>query len=172
MLTIVDNCSIGEIIDAGKAHGAQGEDIYGCLYFFLTDQLRKFTRRLSEFPISFKLFNFEACQLAELIQNNALAEAGTPSTIRFDRIEVSNIVDANYVGVHRVISSWAPLLAQNTTAIILGYFMNWIAKQSDGLVREAGKDVLSRCTERLIALEKVKKYSRCLGLDADLTDED
>ncbi|XP_006455358.1 hypothetical protein AGABI2DRAFT_226828 [Agaricus bisporus var. bisporus H97] len=33
-----------EVIKAGKAHGAQAEDIYGCLYFFLLDELSSFAR--------------------------------------------------------------------------------------------------------------------------------
>jgi len=47
-----------------------------------------------------------------------------PASIRFDRIEVSNILDANYVGMRGVLTHWAPFLAESNTAAIVGYFMN------------------------------------------------
>ncbi|KAH6896248.1 hypothetical protein BKA70DRAFT_756707 [Coprinopsis sp. MPI-PUGE-AT-0042] len=36
-------------------YGATSEDIYGCLYFFLTEQLRKFARRLVSFRMSLNI---------------------------------------------------------------------------------------------------------------------
>lgn len=126
------NHSVDEVIKAGKAHGALPEDIYGCLFFFLSDELRTFFRRLRQFNISFSLSNFDASELSERIRRGSLAESGVPPSIRFDRIEVSNILDVQYAGVRDVLAHWAPLLKISTNATILGYFMNWTGLQEDG----------------------------------------
>ncbi|KAF8800717.1 hypothetical protein BYT27DRAFT_7199539 [Phlegmacium glaucopus] len=142
------------IVKSGKAHGALPEDIYGCLYFFLSEQLRMFTHRLRNFKINFKVFPCEACQLSKRIRQNLLAECGIPASIRFDRIDVSNILDANYVGLRGVLTHWAPLLAESSTAVIVGYFMNWVARQEDGLASGASSERLR---------EKIKGIMSMLG---------
>ena len=129
-------------------HGAQPEDIYGCLYFFLSEQLRMFAQRLRNFKISFKMFPFEACQLSQDIRQNSFAELGIPASIRFDRIEVSNLLDANYVGLRGVLTHWAPLLV-DSTGVIVGYFMNWIGRQVDGRATGASEVVVRRIMKRL-----------------------
>ncbi|KAF8963740.1 hypothetical protein BDZ97DRAFT_1758356 [Flammula alnicola] len=51
----LESWDLKEVVSAGKAHGAQSEDIYGCLYFFLSYQLRVFARHLREFKLPFTL---------------------------------------------------------------------------------------------------------------------
>ena len=149
--------SLRVIVEVGKTHGAQSEDIYGCLYFFLSDQLRMFTRRLHNFKIRFKVFSFEACLLSESIRQNDLIGYGIPATIGFDRIAVSNILDANYVGLRDVLTHWAPLLAKSSTAVIVGYFMNWIARQEDGRALGAGSFAFKNLTKLMINKIRVRK---------------
>jgi hypothetical protein len=81
----------------GISHGATREDIYGCLYFYLSEQLRMFADRLSRFRMNFRVFSFEARDLSRRIQQGAFEQYGIPSSKRFDRIDVSNILDAEYV---------------------------------------------------------------------------
>lgn len=131
-----------KVFSAGKAHGAQPEDVYGCLYFYLSDQLRAFARHLRQHRISFYVFNSEACALAQGIVQGKFANFGIPSTIRFDRIDVSNIMDPNYVGIRGVIDAWGPLLVKTHTAALTGYFMNWVAFAENGRVADASKSVL------------------------------
>lgn len=45
---------------------------------------------------------------------------------------MSNILDADYVGMRGVLTNWAPLLNEGGAAAILGYFMNWTGLQQDG----------------------------------------
>lgn len=132
MLTRTCVSSLDEIIKAGKAHGAQPEDIYGCLYFFLSDELRSFFRRLRQFHIAFHLTDRHASDLSHDIRDGLLLKQGIPPSIRFDRIEVSNILDDNYIGVRDVLTNWAPLLSESKSAAIVGYFMNWTGLQKDG----------------------------------------
>ncbi|KIJ61529.1 hypothetical protein HYDPIDRAFT_183158 [Hydnomerulius pinastri MD-312] len=130
---------LDKVVEAGKAHGAQLEDIYGCLYFFLSDQLLAFARRIRKLHVSFHVFNSEACALAEEIVKGTFSAYGLPPTVRFDRIDVSNILDPNYVGTRLVLNMWEPLLAKSDNAALLGYFMNWMAFEKAGRAMDAGR---------------------------------
>jgi len=118
------------VIAAGQARGAKPEDLYGCLYFYLSAQLRSFAERLNRFHVTFHVFDSDARQLSKDIQSGALAEHGISKNTRFDRVDVSNIFDTEYVGIANVLADWAPLLNdKNSCATILGYCMNWAAKE-------------------------------------------
>lgn len=142
------------MIQSGKAHGAQAEDIYGCLYFFLSTHLRTLAQRIRKFRITFKLFSVEACALSKDIEENIFADMGVASNARFDRVEVSNILDFNYVGMRNVLTAWSPLLVQGKHAAIVGYFMNWVMVQKDGRVEGAGKSGMGQAFEQLVKRRK------------------
>ncbi|KDR68208.1 hypothetical protein GALMADRAFT_1354647 [Galerina marginata CBS 339.88] len=142
----LEGWDISAVVETGKIHGARSEDIYGCFYFFISNHLRTFSRRLRQFKISAKIFSFEACGLSKLIRDGELTDYGVPASISFDRIEVSNILDANYVGIRAVLTYWAPLLADTRFAVIIGYFMNWTMLQKDG--RPYNKAVFGKLFER------------------------
>jgi hypothetical protein len=116
-----------------------------------------FAQRLRSFKISFKVFPFDACRLSQSIRQNGLAEYGIPASIRFDRIAVSNILDVNYVGLQAVLTHWAPLLAKNSTAVIVGYFMNWSVRQEDGRAGGAGSSVCANLAGHMMNKIKVSK---------------
>ena len=99
----------------------------------------------------------DARGLPGAILRNDFAEYRVPSSIRFDRIEVSNILDDNYVGIHDVLVDWAPLLAKGRKAAIVGYFMNWVMFQKDGRALTAGEHVLKTLFPRMLDKNKVKK---------------
>ena len=121
--------SIPEVLKTGRKHGASREDLYGCFYFFISEQLQEFSRRLQKFKISFCLFDQDALDLSKAVRNGELARAGIPSTTLFNRIDVSNIMDVEYVGIEKVISSWCSLLAPGTDSTLLGSFLNWVKTQ-------------------------------------------
>jgi len=56
----LEGWDIDKVLEMGKSCGAQSEDVYGCLYFFLSDQLRKFSKRIREINISFHITGFDA----------------------------------------------------------------------------------------------------------------
>ena len=149
--------SIDKVFEIGRSYGAQSEDVYGCLYFFLSDQLRKFTKRIRGYNISFHITNFDARALSRGIRDDILSVNGIPASVRFDRIQVSNILDANYVGIEGVLNEWGPLLKSSRTAAIVGYFMNWIAMQEGGQVSSAGPEVMAKVIGRLIKEGKVRE---------------
>jgi hypothetical protein len=146
-------CSIEDVVKAGKAHGAQREDLYGCLYFYLSEQLRSFADRLSKFRISFRMFDRDARDLAKNLHIGALIGLGLPKGIRFDRIDVSNIIDTEYVGISNVLQDWAPLLSDtNRFATIVGYSMNWVPKQPGA---QPGKEASVKIGTKIAEMGKV-----------------
>jgi hypothetical protein len=146
-----------KVFEIRESYGAQSEDVYGCLYFFLSDQLRKFAKRIRRYNISFHLTGFDARALSRGIREDILSVNGIPASVRFDRIEVSNILDANYVGIEGVLSDWAPLLKNGRNAAIVGYFMNWIAMQEDGQAKFAGSKVMNKLIDRLMKEGRVSE---------------
>ncbi|KZT23909.1 hypothetical protein NEOLEDRAFT_1163492 [Neolentinus lepideus HHB14362 ss-1] len=137
------------VIEAGKNHGAQRADLFGCLYFFLTDQLRIFSRRIRQFKVKFHVFNNGASDLAENLNAGTLTRSGIPASMRFDRIDVSDIMDIEYVGIQRVLENWSPLLRRNGNSTIIAYFMNWRNHQKGGDPLSAGQHVVRTLMRRL-----------------------
>ncbi|KIJ15964.1 hypothetical protein PAXINDRAFT_176417 [Paxillus involutus ATCC 200175] len=154
----LESWDLDKIFESGRAHGAQPEDVYGCLYFFLSDQLRTFARRIREHRISFYVFNSEACALAEDIIQGTYMAYGIPPTLRFDRIDVSNIMDPNYVGTRPVLDVWGPLLAKSDNAALTGYFMNWMAYAEKGCAVDAGVAVTRKIMEEMVKKNRVQRY--------------
>jgi hypothetical protein len=146
----LEGWDIDKVLEIGRSCGAQSEDVYGCLYFFLSDQLRKFAKRIRENNISFHITGFDARALPRKIRDDVLSVIGIPASVRFDRIHVSNILDANYVGIEGVLSGWAPFLNNSPTAVIVGYFMNWTAMQEDGQALSAGPEETEKVIKRLM----------------------
>ncbi|KAK0466661.1 hypothetical protein IW261DRAFT_1426699 [Armillaria novae-zelandiae] len=75
--------------------------------------------RLAKLTIQIYSFDKDARMFQRTLKSNA-----SPPQI-FNRIEVSNIVDKNYVGMS-VLSDWGPLLNKSDHhCAIIGLFMNW-----------------------------------------------
>jgi hypothetical protein len=144
---------IDDVVAVGKAHGATREDLYGSLYFYLTEQLQSFSDRIKKFRVSFRVFDRDARELAKDIHSGATAPYGVARSTCFDRIDVSNIIDPEYIGIRDVLVDWAPFLNKaNQHATILGYSMNWVPKQLDARPREHD---YRRLTAQLIKMGKV-----------------
>jgi hypothetical protein len=153
-----------KVFEIRESYGAQSEDVYGCLYFFLSDQLRKFAKRIRRHNISFHITSFDARALSRGIRDDILSINGIPASVRFDRIEVSNILDANYVGIEGVLSEWAPLLKNSRNAAIVGYFMNWIIMQEDGRASSAGSKVVKKLLGRLMEEGRVSEICHLFSI--------
>jgi hypothetical protein len=111
------------VISTGQAHGAQREDLYGCLYFYLSDQLRMFAERVRRFRITFYLVDCHCHATTKDIRAGVFEQLGLPRTILFDRIDVSSVISS---GVSEMLADWAPLLNNiNPYATIFGHFLNW-----------------------------------------------
>ena len=97
--------------------------------------------------------------MAQGIKEDLFSDHGVPASVRFDRIEVSNILDVNYVGIEGVLDGWACLLKTSKTAAIVGYFMNWVVMQPDGRAQSAGPKEMEQLMDRLKKEGKVHGIS-------------
>ncbi|KAH8698962.1 hypothetical protein BGW36DRAFT_396585 [Talaromyces proteolyticus] len=96
--------------------GAATADIYGKLYFHIRELLHSFFHRISSSKISFQLLNLEASSLPDHLDSDS-----------FSRIDVSNISDRGWLGIHRTLHLMVPLLQtplQNPHATLITLFMN------------------------------------------------
>lgn len=108
---------------AGEAHGTTTQDLFGCLYFYLSDELRKFSTMVRRGNFQIHLCDKDARELSRTIR---MGRFHTELPM-FDRIELSNIVDDNYVGFERCITDWSSLLNRsNPYSTIIAHSMNWI----------------------------------------------
>ncbi|KAI1394162.1 uncharacterized protein F4822DRAFT_39208 [Hypoxylon trugodes] len=97
--------------------GSATNDVYGKLSFLLKDLLIDFHGRLKNMNVAFQLSNINAEGLSGHLGQS----------VTFDRIEVSNISDAGYLGMAKVIGFIGPLLKprnENPHATLVALFLN------------------------------------------------
>ncbi|CCM01082.1 uncharacterized protein FIBRA_03130 [Fibroporia radiculosa] len=144
---------IPSLVKAGRKHGALPMDIYGCMYFYVSDQLREFASRLSSLRIRFKLFNLDACKLGNDLSSGVLSPYGLSDQIRFDRIDASNVMDPHYLGIEPVAKVWGPLLKHTNHATLVGHFINWVSRQRNANPSDAD---IPRLMRRLVSDNRIK----------------
>ncbi|KAJ6621452.1 hypothetical protein B0H10DRAFT_1945278 [Mycena sp. CBHHK59/15] len=131
---------------SGFKHGASPEDIFGCLFFHVKDELREFAKRIKEFSIDIHVTQFDASILAKGITIGALPAFEDAS---FDRICTSNLMDS--VGLRTCLSDWAPLLNRNNKhASILAHSKLWHVNQPQATAQwnpHAIKVLMERCNK-------------------------
>jgi hypothetical protein len=97
--------------------GAASADIYGKLHSYLRKMVASFLTRLNGLgKASFKLLQVDAASLPQFVEPEC-----------FDRIEVSNISDQGWLGIHRTLFYMIPLLQnpiENPHATLITLFMN------------------------------------------------
>ncbi|KAI0172646.1 hypothetical protein GGR52DRAFT_545542 [Hypoxylon sp. FL1284] len=92
------------------------EDVYGRFLLYIRGVLLTFIRKIATGKVQFQLFNTDATELAQHL------EEGT-----YDRIETSNIPDNFYLGTHKALQSLLPLLkspSQNQHATVVAVYQN------------------------------------------------
>ena len=144
---------------AGKRHGIPREDLYGCLYFYLSEQLEEFRSRVARFKISFKILDRDLLALPSTIRSGELERAGVPASQRFDRVDVSNVMDKQYTGVRAILTKWGPMLKDTAHAAVVGYFMNWAPDNEGG---RPGEKELGSLVDRAIKEGKVSCQSHIM----------
>ncbi|SJL18005.1 uncharacterized protein ARMOST_21576 [Armillaria ostoyae] len=143
----LDGWDYDEVAKAGREHGTTDDDLMGGLFFYVKAQLVEFSQRLRRFKIHIHSYDHDARDLPRILKN----DTSSPQT--FDRIEVSNIVDKNYVGMS-LLSDWGPFLNKgNPHAAVVGHFMNWTTWKKSGEVTSsmAPPGAASRATEAMMA---------------------
>ncbi|KAJ6568386.1 hypothetical protein DFH09DRAFT_918084 [Mycena vulgaris] len=132
--------------DSGMKHGASPEDILGCLFFHVKDELREFAKRVKELRIDIHVTSFDAGILSKGITIGALPAFEDAS---FDRILTSNLVDT--VGLRTCLSDWGPLLnRENRFASILMQSKAWHTHQPHTTAQwgpHAMKVLMEKCNQ-------------------------
>ncbi|KAL5342064.1 hypothetical protein BJX70DRAFT_386470 [Aspergillus crustosus] len=101
---------------AATSTGPATSDIYGKLFFYLRGILRPFLNQVHGSHISFRFFHLDV----EALSCELRAES-------FSRIEVSNISDIGWLGIHKTLGCMVPLLqrlSENPHATLITLFMN------------------------------------------------
>jgi hypothetical protein len=96
--------------------GRATADIYGKLFFYLRGKISAFLMRLHSIDASFKLLQVDAASISDYAD---------PAS--FSRIDVSNISDYGWLGIHRTLLYMVPLLKprlENPHATLITLFMN------------------------------------------------
>ncbi|KAI9339359.1 hypothetical protein BDR26DRAFT_862298 [Obelidium mucronatum] len=115
----LDGWNQEQVLESGKQAGCSSNDLYGCLFFHVRQQLVSFISKIAKHKI---VFHF-SCQNAL-----NLATSMTAQNLLCDRIWVSNISDQNYVGLTAVKRTFLPLCNRvlNPNSVLITLFMNWI----------------------------------------------
>ncbi|KIM26468.1 hypothetical protein M408DRAFT_72721 [Serendipita vermifera MAFF 305830] len=128
----IDGWDLREVIATGKTHGVTPEDIFGCLYFYLHDQLLILKRKLETLKVTFWFTDVDCHDLAKTSKSPFQDLQFLSPTMRskvpahFDRVDVSNTGDDAYIGFAQTLMDWCPRLNKsNPFSTLLSYSMNW-----------------------------------------------
>ena len=118
---------------SSNPYDVPANDLYGRLYFYIVDKMTEFVALIKTKKLKFHMFCADAKDLMPKLRG-----------IKFDRIDVSNISDENYVGLDCVIKLSKPLLNNaNSNAKLITTLMNWTAGTDYGQLINAGGSKLS-----------------------------
>lgn len=118
---------LDSVIESGTRLGAPSADIYGQLYLYVLDLIKVFRANCATKSVRYELYCLD-CRLLEFSLQPPLNESA------FDRIEMSNIADTNYLGLAPVLKSLGDLLKspkQNVHATMITLFMNAVEETWD-----------------------------------------
>ncbi|KAA1470766.1 hypothetical protein DENSPDRAFT_73505 [Dentipellis sp. KUC8613] len=166
---------IEDVMTAGKAHGVERADVYGALYFYLTDQLCTFVDRLHTLKIRFLVFACTAPELAERLRTGALQKFGLPPYVGFACIDAGTLGDTDPGAWMRVVDEWGPRLMPYPGAVLVGTSVKW----AEGTGEEAEEarprgEAVRALVGRLMQEGKVGSFGGMTGTCAEssLTDSE
>ena len=111
-------------------------DLYGRLYFYIVDKMKSLVKLIKSGKLKFIMYKMNAIDLMPKLQKEG---------IKFDRIDVSNISDENYVGLKKCLALSAPLLKkQNLHAKLITTLMNWIAGTEFSVIAGSNSTLISK----------------------------
>ncbi|KAL4252947.1 MYND-type zinc finger protein samB [Abortiporus biennis] len=154
-----------EVFEVGKTYGAPSGDIYGNLYFYLHSELRTFSERLQRFVVTFHIYDQNPATFSDFIRNDEAKDSGLLSSTRFDRIDVSNMMEYTPSGIEDVLEDWGNFLSQSKHATIIGSFLNWADEQKGASVLHEGEKVVKNAITKLVKQKRIP-----VGLDSNNPD--
>ncbi|KAI0437529.1 hypothetical protein F4803DRAFT_565994 [Xylaria telfairii] len=103
--------------------GPAKQDVYGQLHHYLKRMFADFHHHLRSKRVSFELHHIDARNLGKTLTGR-----------KFDRIEVSNICDAGYLGIRATLTTFGPLLSNPSTnahATLITMFLNAVPESKN-----------------------------------------
>ena len=107
-------------------YGTPDRDLYGLLYFYVREKLTAFCNKIANSKMLFHFYCTDASTLGSLIDKD----------LKFDRVEVANIVDRTYLGLKKTLMTCGSLLKSPSTnphAVLVALFMAAVDEVADGL---------------------------------------
>lgn len=140
--------------------GPASADIYGKLFYHVRAVLRAFILRLSDLPVSFRLFQMDVSDLPSLLESGSFSRIevscshALPPRLDVDPrssltciTQVANICDNGYLGIHRTLGLMVPLLQAphiNPHATLITLFMNAVEEITTDRDRKASMTLASK----------------------------
>lgn len=117
-----DGWDMNKVLEFGKSINLPKNDLMGNLYFYVRDRLCKVANLFQTNQLTFDIYCQDACELAKICLKQVM---------KFDRIDVSNICDDNYLGLDQILTDWSPLLNdKNKYSALITCFINWRSLQN------------------------------------------
>ncbi|KAF4311294.1 hypothetical protein GTA08_BOTSDO13075 [Botryosphaeria dothidea] len=149
------------IEDALRKTPLAKNDLYGGLFFHISELLVDFCEKVQRMKISFVLLHVDAVDLPKSLANDFNL------TKSFDRIEVSNIADGGYLG-SKCLDIFAPLLRpldENPCATLVTLFINAVTEVQTNADM---MDIMMREMKRVVAvLPPVRQSTAAQSGNAD-----
>lgn len=102
---------------ASNPYDVPENDVYGRLYFYIVDRMKKFVSLANTKKVEILLTSQNAVNLMQDLRKAKRS---------FDRVDVSNITDSNYVGMKAIQVLARPLLNdRNPCSTLITTLMNW-----------------------------------------------
>lgn len=122
--------ALDDILTSEARRGGPKEDIYGLMHLHVRHLLETFCRKTALLKVHMHLYCLDATKLP-LVLEPRLKQSG------FDRIEVANIADEDYIGLDASLSTFGPLLKSpmsNPHATLITLIMNTVNQAARDLV--------------------------------------
>lgn len=89
---------------------------------------------MERLPVEIDVYCQNVCQLSKILKQ---------SHVKFDRIDVGNMSDENYIGINRILADWVPLLnRENKNSTLITLFTTWLSEYDN--LHELGKRLLHK----------------------------
>ena len=124
--------ALDDILESEASRGGPKKDIYGLMHLHVRHLLETFCRKTALLKVHMHLYCVDATELPSVLEARLKQSA-------FDRIEVANIADENYIGLDASLSIFGPLLKSPTSnphATLITLFMNTVHQAAQDIVRD------------------------------------
>ncbi|KAJ3878463.1 hypothetical protein F5051DRAFT_230379 [Lentinula edodes] len=118
-------------VSGAKIAMIESADIFGCLFFYLKDQFRRFAYQVKNLNVNFVLTQFDPQILARGISTGVIPIFEGAC---FDRVDTKDMMDD--VGIEACLADWGPLLnRENRFASLLMHSKAWHSERPYALAR-------------------------------------